>query len=53
MESTKYNKPANRTKEKQTHRYTGQTRGFQWGEGRKKGKTEVAGWVRSTSYCLQ
>lgn len=53
MESKKYSKPANPTKEKKIHPYRGQTRGYQWGEGTKKGDTEVAGWVRSTSLKLR
>ena len=39
MESKKYNKPVNITKKKQTHSYTVQTSGYQWGGG--KGKIKV------------
>ena len=31
----------NITKEKQTHRYTEQTTGYPWGEGRREGKDKV------------
>ena len=34
----KYNNLVNRTKKKQTHRYQEQTSGYQWGEGRGRGK---------------
>ena len=38
MESKKYNKLANITKKKQTHRYREQASGYQWGEARGKGQ---------------
>ena len=31
----------NITKQKQTHRYREQTRGYQWGEGRGRDKIEI------------
>lgn len=43
MESKKYNKPVNPTKEKQTPRHRGKGSGYQRGEGRKKGDTAVPG----------
>ena len=36
MESKKYNKPVTITKKKQTHRYRGQTSGFQQKDGRRE-----------------
>ena len=41
MEYKKYNKLVNVTKKKQTYRYREQTSGYQWGEGRVRGKTGV------------
>ena len=41
MESKKHSKLVNITKKKQTHRYREQTSGYQWGEGRGGGLTEV------------
>ena len=38
MQSKKYNKLVNITKNKQTHRYREQTSGYQWGEGRGEGQ---------------
>ena len=48
MESTKYNKPVNETKEKQTHRYREQTTGYQWGVG---GTTGVGKEEVQTTGC--
>ena len=36
MESKKHNNLVNITKKKQTHRYTEQTSGYQWGERREE-----------------
>ena len=41
MESKKYNKLVNKTKKKETQGYREQTNGYQWGEGRGKGKTGI------------
>ena len=38
VESKKYNKQMNITKQKQTHRYREQTSGYQWGKGQDKGR---------------
>ena len=40
MESKKYNKLVNITK-KQTHRYREQCSGYQWGDEKGRGSTEV------------
>ena len=37
VESKNYNKAVNQTKKQQTHRHKKQTRGDQWGEGRRVG----------------
>ena len=39
----------NITKQKQTHRYRQQTRGYQWGEGRGQGQDGGRG-LRGTNY---
>ena len=49
MESKKYNKLVNITKKKQTHRYRGQTSGYQWGEGRGEGQ-DRGREVKGTNY---
>ena len=41
VESKKYNKLVNITKKKQTHRYRKQTRGYQWGKGRREGQDGI------------
>ena len=41
VESKKENKQMNLTKKKQIHRYRKQTSGYQWGEGRGRGKIGV------------
>ena len=41
VEHKKQNKQIYITKQKQTHRYRKQTRGYQWGEGRAEGKIGV------------
>ena len=41
MDSKKYSKLVTVTKEKETHRYGEQTSGYQWGEGRGRGKIGV------------
>ena len=48
MESKKYNKLVNVTKQKQTHRYREQTSGYQWEDGREEGQ-DRGGGVRSTN----
>ena len=37
VESKKYNELVNIAKREQTHRYRGQTSGYQWGEGMGEG----------------
>ena len=37
MESKKYNKLVNTTKQEQTHRYREQISGFHWGQGQHRG----------------
>ena len=49
MEPKKYNKLANLTKKKQTHRFREQTSGYQWGEGRREEQDSGSG-VRDTNY---
>ena len=51
MEPKKCNKIENMTKQQQTHGHRQQTSGYQWGEGRRSGKTEVG--LRGTNYCAQ
>ena len=41
LESKKYNKLVNKTKRMQTHRYKGQTSGYQWRWGKGVGKIGV------------
>ena len=38
-----YNKPVNKTKKKQTHRYREETSSYQWGEGKEKGQDRGRG----------
>ena len=39
IESTKFNKLVNKAKKHQIHHYRIQTRGYQWGEGKRGGTT--------------
>ena len=41
MEPKKYSKVVSKTKKKQTHRYTEQASGYQWGQGSREGKIGV------------
>ena len=41
----------NITKKKQTHKYTGQTSGYQWGERREEGEYRDRG-LRGTNYYV-
>ena len=41
----------NITKQKQTHRYKEQTRGYQWGEGRQEGAVQGQGFKRYKLIC--
>ena len=50
MESKKHNKLVNITKKKQTHRYTKQTSGYQWGEGRDR--DQAGRRFRGTNYYV-
>ena len=50
MESKKENKLVN-IKKKQTHRYTEQTNGYQWREGRGEGQDRSRG-LRGTNYYV-
>ena len=54
MESKKYNKLVNITKNKQTHRYREQTRSYQWGKGRVRGNIGVGDYrgrgLKGTNY---
>ena len=53
MESKKYNKLMNITKRKQTHRCREQPSGYQWGEGRGRGKKDVGeGKAQTAGYKI-
>ena len=51
MESKKYNKLVNITKEKHTHRHREQTNGYQWEEGRGEGQYRGRE-LRGTNYYV-
>ena len=51
MESKKYNKLANITKKRQTHKYREETSGYKWGEGMGDGQYRGRG-LRGTNYYV-
>ena len=51
VKSKKYNKLVNIRKKKQTHKYRGQTSGYQWGDRRGEGQYRGR-WERGTNYYV-